>query len=38
MCEDYNIKEKERIRHYSRYYAKHIAIIIKGLTSFIEPN
>jgi hypothetical protein len=38
MCEDYNIKKRERIRYYSRYCAKHITIIIKGLTSFIEPD
>jgi hypothetical protein len=38
MCENYNIKKKERIRRYPRYCAKHIIIIIKGLTSFLEPN
>jgi hypothetical protein len=38
MCEDYNIKKKEYIRRYSRYYAEHIIIIIKGLASFIEPD
>jgi hypothetical protein len=37
MCENYNIKKK-RIRRYSRYYAKYIIIIIKGLASFIEPD
>jgi hypothetical protein len=38
MCEDYNIKKKKRVRRCSRYYAEHIIIIIKGLTSFIEPD
>jgi hypothetical protein len=38
MCEDYNIKKKERICRYPRYYAKYIIIIIKGLASFIEPD
>jgi hypothetical protein len=38
MCENYNIKKRERIRRYSRYYAKYIIIIIKGLASFIEPD
>jgi hypothetical protein len=38
MCEDYNIKKKKRIRRYPRYCAKHITIIIKGLTFFIEPD
>jgi hypothetical protein len=38
MCKNYNIKKKKRIRRYSRYYTKHITIIIKGLTSFIEPD
>jgi hypothetical protein len=38
MCENYNIKKKERIRRYSRYYTKYITIIIKGLASFLEPN
>jgi hypothetical protein len=38
MCEDYNIKKKERIRRYSRYCAKHIAITIKEFASFIEPD
>jgi hypothetical protein len=38
MCEDYNIKKKERIRRYFRYYVKYIIIIVKGLASFIEPD
>jgi hypothetical protein len=38
MCENYNIKKKERVRRYSRYYIKYIAIIIKGLASFIESD
>jgi hypothetical protein len=38
MYENYNIKEKERVRRYSRYYIKHIIIIVKGLASFIEPD
>jgi hypothetical protein len=38
MCEDYNIKERKRVRRYSRYYIKHIIITIKGLASFIEPD
>jgi hypothetical protein len=38
MYEDYNIKKKERIRRYFRYYIKHITIIIKRLASFIEPD
>jgi hypothetical protein len=36
MCEDYNIKKRERVRRYSRYYIKYIAIAVKGLASFIE--
>jgi hypothetical protein len=38
MYEDYNIKKRERIRRYLRYYIKYIAIIIKRLVSFIEPD
>jgi hypothetical protein len=38
MCEDYNIKKKERVRRCSRYYTKYIIIIVKGLASFIEPD
>jgi hypothetical protein len=38
MCENYNIKKKERIRRYPRYCTEHIIIIIKGLASFIEPD
>jgi hypothetical protein len=38
MCEDYNIKEKERVRLYSRYYVEYIIIIVRGLVSFLEPN
>jgi hypothetical protein len=38
ICKNYNIKKKKRIRRCPRYYAKHIAIIIKKLTSFIEPD
>jgi hypothetical protein len=38
MYKDYNIKKKERVRRYSRYCAKYIIIIIKGLASFIEPD
>jgi hypothetical protein len=38
MCENYNIKKKERVRRYFRYYTKHIIIIIKGLAFFIEPD
>jgi hypothetical protein len=38
MCEDYNIKEKERIRRCSRYCVKYIVIIVRGLASFIEPD
>jgi hypothetical protein len=38
MYKNYNIKKKERIRRYSRYYTKYIIIIIRGLTSFIEPD
>jgi hypothetical protein len=38
MCEDYNIKERKRVRRYSRYYVKYITIIIKGFASFIEPD
>jgi hypothetical protein len=38
MCEDYNIKKKERVRRYSRYYVKHIIVTVRGLTSFIEPD
>jgi hypothetical protein len=38
MCEDYNIKKKKRIRRCSRYYVKHIIIIIRKLISFIEPD
>jgi hypothetical protein len=36
MCEDYNIKERKRVRRYSRYYVKYIVIIMRGLASFIE--
>jgi hypothetical protein len=38
MCKDYNIKKKERIRRYFRYYVKYIIIAVKGLASFIEPD
>jgi hypothetical protein len=38
MCKNYNIKKRERIRHCPRYYTKHIAIIVKRLVSFLEPN
>jgi hypothetical protein len=38
MCEDYNIKKKERIRRYPRYYAEHIIVTVRGLTSFLEPD
>jgi hypothetical protein len=38
MCENYNIKKKERVRRYSRYCIKHIIIIVKGLASFIKPD
>jgi hypothetical protein len=38
MYKDYNIKEKERVRRYSRYYIKHITVIIRGFVSFLEPN
>jgi hypothetical protein len=38
MCEDYNIKEKKRVRRYSRYYIKYIIIIVRGFISFLEPN
>jgi hypothetical protein len=36
MCKNYNIKDKKRIRRYPRYCAEYIAIIVKGLASFIE--
>jgi hypothetical protein len=38
MCENYNIEKKKRVRRYPRYCAKYIAIIMKGLVSFIEPD
>jgi hypothetical protein len=38
MCKNYNIKKRERVRHYFRYYVKHIAIIVRGLAFFIEPD
>jgi hypothetical protein len=38
MCKNYNIKKKKRIRRYPRYYIKYIAIIVKGLAFFIEPD
>jgi hypothetical protein len=38
MCENYNIKKKKRVRRCPRYCVKYIIIIIKGLTSFIEPD
>jgi hypothetical protein len=38
MCKNYNIKKRKRVRRYSRYCAKYIAIIIKGLVFFIEPD
>jgi hypothetical protein len=38
MCEDYNIKKKKRVRRCFRYYTEHIIIIIRELTSFIEPD
>jgi hypothetical protein len=38
MCEDYNIKKKERVCRYFRYCIKHITIIVKGLAAFIEPD
>jgi hypothetical protein len=38
MCEDYNIKEKKRVRRCSRYYIKYITVIIRELASFLEPN
>jgi hypothetical protein len=38
MCKNYNIKKKERVRRYSRYYVKYIIIIMKKLAFFIEPD
>jgi hypothetical protein len=38
MCKNYNIKKKKRVCRYSRYYIKHIAITVKRLASFIEPD
>jgi hypothetical protein len=38
MCENYNIKKKERVRRCSRYYIEHIVIAVRGLASFIEPD
>jgi hypothetical protein len=38
MCEDYNIEKKKRVRRCSRYYVKYIAVIMKRLAFFIEPN
>jgi hypothetical protein len=38
MCENYNIKKKERIYRCSRYCAEHITVIIKRLASFVKPN
>jgi hypothetical protein len=38
MCKNYNIKKKERVRRYSRYYIEYIVIIVKRLASFIEPD
>jgi hypothetical protein len=38
ICKDYNIKKKKRVRRYSRYYVKHITIIIRGLAAFIESD
>jgi hypothetical protein len=38
MYEDYNIKEKKRVRRCSRYYVKYIVIIVRGLASFIETR
>jgi hypothetical protein len=38
MYKDYNIKKKKSIRRCPRYYIKYIIIIMRGLTSFIEPN
>jgi hypothetical protein len=38
MCKNYNIKKRKRVRRCPRYCVKYIAIIIKGLTFFIEPD
>jgi hypothetical protein len=38
MCEDYNIEERERVRRCPRYCAEHIAVAVRGLASFIEPD
>jgi hypothetical protein len=38
MYKNYNIKKRERIRRCPRYYIKYIIIIVRGLTSFIEPD
>jgi hypothetical protein len=38
MCENYNIKKKERVRRYPRYCIKYIIIIVKRFASFIEPD
>jgi hypothetical protein len=38
IYKDYNIKKKERIRRYSRYYVEHIAITVREFTFFIEPD
>jgi hypothetical protein len=38
MCEDYNIKKRERVRRYPQYYTEYIIITIKRLTSFLESN
>jgi hypothetical protein len=38
MCENYNIKKKKRVRRYSRYCTEYITVIVRGLTSFIEPD
>jgi len=36
MCEDYNIKKKERVRRYFRYYIEHIIIAVRGFAFFFE--
>jgi hypothetical protein len=38
MYEDYNIKEKKRVRRCFRYCVKYIIITVRGLTSFLEFN
>jgi hypothetical protein len=38
MCEDYNVEERERVRRCPRYCAEHIAVAVRGLAAFIEPN